>query len=136
MDFVDEITLTGLRAFGRHGVYEHERTDGQHFVVDVTLYVRTAAASRSDDVADTVHYGEVAEQVAGIVGGEPVNLIETLAERIADALLARDAVKMVAVTVHKPGAPIDLEFADVSVTIRRSRPDAWPPQAAEQEFRP
>jgi dihydroneopterin aldolase len=136
MDFVDEITLTGLRAFGRHGVYEHERTDGQHFVVDVTLYVSTAAASRSDDVADTVHYGEVAEQVAGIVDGEPVNLIETLAERIADALLARDAVKMVAVTVHKPGAPIDLEFADVSVTIRRSRPDAWPPQAAEQEFRP
>jgi dihydroneopterin aldolase len=135
MDFVDEITLTGLRAFGRHGVYEHERTDGQHFVVDVTLYVSTAAASRSDDVADTVHYGEVAEQVAGIVGGEPVNLIETLAERIADALLARDAVKMVAVTVHKPGAPIDLEFADVSVTIRRSRPDAWPLQAVEQEFR-
>jgi dihydroneopterin aldolase len=135
MDFVDEITLTGLRAFGRHGVYEHERTDGQHFVVDVTLYVSTAAASRSDDVADTVHYGEVAEQVAGIVGGEPVNLIETVAERIADALLARDAVKMVAVTVHKPGAPIDLEFADVSVTIRRSRPDAWPLQAVEQEFR-
>jgi dihydroneopterin aldolase len=135
MDFVDEITLTGLRAFGRHGVYEHERTDGQHFVVDLTLYVSTAAASRSDDVADTVHYGEVAEQVAGIVGGEPVNLIETLAERIADALLARDAVKMVAVTVHKPGAPIDLEFADVSVTIRRSRPDAWPLQAVEQEFR-
>jgi dihydroneopterin aldolase len=120
VDDVDEITLTGLRVFGRHGVYEQERRDGQQFVVDTTLYVSTAAAAASDDVAETVHYGEVAARIAQIVGGEPVNLIETLAQRIADAMLAYDGVRMVAVTVHKPGAPIDLEFADVSVTIRRT----------------
>jgi dihydroneopterin aldolase len=125
MDFIDEITLTGLRVFGRHGVYEHERRDGQHFIVDTTLYVSAAAAAASDDVADTVHYGEVAQRIAAIVGGEPVNLLETLAQRVADDLLAEFGVRMVAVTVHKPGAPIDLEFSDVSVTIRRSRPDTW-----------
>jgi dihydroneopterin aldolase len=120
MDFADEITLTGLRAFGRHGVLEHERRTGQHFVVDATMYVSTAAAAASDDVHDTVHYGEAAERIAAIVGGEPVNLIETLAERIAEALLTYEGVRMVAVTVHKPDAPIEREFADVSVTIRRA----------------
>lgn len=124
MDFADEITLTGLRVFGRHGVFEQERRVGQHFVIDTTLYVSTAAAAVSDDVVDTVHYGEAAERIAAIVGGEPVNLIETLAERIADALLAYDGVRMVAVTVHKPDAPIELEFADVAVTIRRAPADA------------
>ena len=131
MDFIDEITLTGLRVFGRHGVYEHERREGQHFVVDTTLYVSAAAAAASDDVADTVDYGEAAQRIAAIVGGEAVNLLETLAQRIADALLAYDGVRMVAVTVHKPGAPIDLEFSDVSVTIRRARPDAWTPSESE-----
>jgi dihydroneopterin aldolase len=124
MDFADEITLTGLRVFGRHGVFEQERRVGQHFVIDTTLYVSTATAAVSDDVVDTVHYGEAAERIAAIVGGEPVNLIETLAERIAEALLAYEGVRMVAVTVHKPDAPIDLEFADVAVTIRRARADA------------
>ncbi|WP_292826063.1 dihydroneopterin aldolase [Microbacterium sp.] len=129
MDDVDEITLTGLRVFGRHGVYEQERRDGQQFVVDTTLYVSTAAAAASDDVAETVHYGEVAARIAQIVGGEPVNLIETLAQRIADAMLAYDGVRMVAVTVHKPGAPIDLEFADVSVTIRRTSSKTGEPRS-------
>lgn len=122
MDFADEITLTGVRAFGRHGVYDDERRDGQVFVVDVTLYVSTAEAARTDDVADTVHYGEVAERITEIVGGEPLNLIEGLAARIADDLLSRERVQMVAVTVHKPEAPITVPFDDVSVTIRRARP--------------
>ncbi|WP_203581870.1 dihydroneopterin aldolase [Microbacterium hibisci] len=121
MDFIDEITLTGVRAFGYHGVYEDERRDGQEFVVDVTLYVSTARAAASDDVADTVHYGQVAERIVELVGGEPLNLIEGLAARIADDLLAHDLVRMVAVTVHKPQAPISVPFSDVSVTIRRAR---------------
>jgi dihydroneopterin aldolase len=121
MDFADEITLTGLRVFGRHGVYEQERRVGQDFVVDATLFLSTARAGTSDDVQDTVHYGEVAERIAEIVGGEPVNLLETLAQRIADVLLTYDGVRMVAVTVHKPNAPIELQFSDVSVTIRRGR---------------
>ena len=121
MDFMDEITLTGVRAFGYHGVFADERREGQEFVVDATLFVSTGRAVASDDVADTIHYGEVAERIVELVGGEPLNLIEGVAARIADDLLARDGVKMVAVTVHKPQAPITVPFADVSVTIRRAR---------------
>lgn len=129
MDVADEITLTGLRVFGRHGVYEQERRVGQHFVIDATLVVDTSLAASTDDVADTIHYGEAAERIAAIVGGEPVDLVETLAQRIADALLGYDGVQRVAVTVHKPDAPIDLEFADVSVTIRRARPTTGGPRS-------
>ncbi|MFB7882553.1 dihydroneopterin aldolase [Microbacterium sp. NPDC056057] len=127
MDFIDEITLTGVRAYGYHGVFEDERREGQEFVVDVTLSLSTAEAAETDDVADTVHYGEVAERIVAMVGGEPLNLIEGVAARIADDLLTYDLVRMVAVTVHKPQAPITVPFSDVAVTIRRGRPvePAW-----------
>lgn len=121
MDVADEITLTGLRVFGRHGVYDEERRVGQEFVIDVTLRLDTRPAAASDDVADTVHYGDMAEQIAEIVGGEPVDLLETLAARIAERVLANELVDAVRVTVHKPQAPIPLTFADVSVTIERER---------------
>jgi len=121
MDAVDEIALTGLTVFGRHGVYDHERADGQEFTVDLRLSMSLRDAAASDDVADTVHYGELAEKVAAVVSGEPVNLIETLAERIAVVALEDPRVRAAAVTVHKPHAPIPLTFADVSVTVRRSR---------------
>ncbi|UWF77757.1 dihydroneopterin aldolase [Microbacterium neungamense] len=121
MDLLDEITLTGLTVRGHHGVYEHERRDGQEFRIDLTLRLSLRAAAASDDVADTVHYGELAERVAAVVAGEPVNLIETLAERIADVVLQDSRVEGVTVTVHKPHAPIPLTFSDVSVTIHRGR---------------
>ncbi|GAA5154668.1 hypothetical protein GCM10025768_26170 [Microbacterium pseudoresistens] len=124
MDFLDQITLTGLTVFGRHGVFAHERADGQEFTIDLTLHLPLKDAAASDDVADTVHYGELAEKVAAIVAGEPVDLIETLAARIADAALEDERVRMVAVTVHKPHAPIPLTFADVSVTVHRGRVEA------------
>ena len=117
----DEITLTGLRVFGRHGVYDEERRVGQDFVVDVTLRLDTRRAAATDDVADTVHYGELAERIAAIVGGDPVDLLETLAARIADEVLTADLVRSVRVTVHKPDAPIPLAFDDVAVTIERER---------------
>lgn len=117
----DVISLKGIRATGHHGVYEDERRDGQEFIADVELGVSTRRAAATDNVADTVHYGEFAEQVAAILAGPPVNLLETLAERIADAALAYDIVDTVAVTVHKPQAPITVPFGDVSVTIRRLR---------------
>ncbi|MGV2984755.1 dihydroneopterin aldolase [Microbacterium sp. AGC85] len=123
MQDLDEIRLTGLTVFGRHGVFEHEREDGQEFVIDLRLRLALADAAASDDVVDTVHYGELAEQVAAVVGGEPVNLIETLAHRIADVVLAYPRVNDVDVTVHKPHAPIPLTFSDVAVTISRSRKD-------------
>lgn len=117
----DEIVLSGLTVFGRHGVYDHERAEGQEFTVDLRLRLPLAAAAASDDVADTVHYGELAERVAAVVAGEPVNLIETLAERIADVVLGDERVRSVTVTVHKPHAPIPLTFQDVAVTLHRGR---------------
>lgn len=121
MSAVDEITLTGLTVFGYHGVFDFERRQGQEFAIDLALQLSLSAAAASDDVVDTVHYGELADRVAGIVSGEPVNLIETLAQRIADAALEDARVQNVTVTVHKPHAPIEQTFADVSVTIRRGR---------------
>ena len=117
----DRIGLHGLRATGHHGVYEHERVAGQTFVVDVLLDVDTRAAAASDDVTDTVHYGELSERVVAVVQGEPVNLIETLASRIADLCLSYPLVGSVEVTVHKPEAPVAVPFDDVTVTVLRSR---------------
>jgi dihydroneopterin aldolase len=118
---MDEIRLSGLRVRGHHGVYDFERREGQDFVVDVRLELALGAAVASDDVADTVHYGELAGKLAGVVGGEPVNLIETLAGRLLDVCLADGRVAAAEVTVHTPQAPIPHEFADVAVTLRRSR---------------
>ena len=117
----DRIVLRGLRGFGHHGVYPEERREGQPFLVDVVLDVDTAAAAASDDVADTVHYGELAHRVVAVVEGEPVNLLETLAQRVADVCLALPPVEAVEVTVHKPEAPVGVPFDDVAVVIRRRR---------------
>lgn len=121
MDVFDEIALTGVRAHGYHGVYPEERRVGQEFVVDATLRVDTRRAAASDDVADTVHYGEVAQAIAAIVAGDPVDLLETLCARIAEAVFAFPPVQAVTITVHKPSAPIPVPFGDVSVTITRER---------------
>ncbi|WP_327344166.1 dihydroneopterin aldolase [Streptomyces europaeiscabiei] len=118
---MDRVALRGLRARGYHGVFPGEREEGQTFVVDLVLGLDTRPAAADDDLAKTVHYGIVAEEVAAIVAGEPVNLIETLAERIAQACLRHDVVQEVEVTVHKPNAPITVPFDDVTVTITRSR---------------
>ena len=117
----DRIALRGLRAVGHHGVYAEERENGQPFLVDVVLDVDLQAAARSDDVSDTVHYGELAQSVVAVVEGEPVTLIETLAQRIADVCLAADRVDAVEVTVHKPEAPVGVPFDDVAVSIFRRR---------------
>ena len=117
----DTIRLCGLTARGYHGVYPDERRDGQDFVVDVVLELELAGAARSDDVADTVHYGELADTLVAILTGEPVNLLETLATRLADACLADQRVDRATVTVHKPQAPIPHQFGDVSVTLQRTR---------------
>jgi 7,8-dihydroneopterin aldolase/epimerase/oxygenase len=118
----DRITLTGLRVFGHHGVFEHEKRDGQEFVVDVTVWLELAQAAASDDLAKTLHYGELAEQVAKIVAGPPRDLIETVATDVAETVLRGDErLHAVEVTLHKPNAPIPLTFADVAVTVRRTR---------------
>lgn len=117
----DRIAVRGLRARGHHGVFDFERREGQEFVVDAVLAVDTRPAARSDDVADTVHYGLLSERLVAAVEGDPVNLIETLAERLAGICLAEPGVSAVEVTVHKPQAPIPHPFDDVAVTIHRRR---------------
>jgi dihydroneopterin aldolase len=118
---LDRITLTGLTVYGFHGVFDHERRDGQSFVVDVVLHLDTRPAAARDDLTRTVHYGELATGLADVVRGEPVDLIETLAARLADRATADSMVVAADVTVHKPSAPIEEAFADVAVTVRRLR---------------
>jgi dihydroneopterin aldolase len=117
----DRIELRGLTVRGFHGVYEHERRDGQDFIVDITVWVDLAAAAASDDLVDTLDYGALAQRAADIVSGPPRNLIEAVAGEIADDVMADDRVHAVEVVVHKPSAPIPLAFSDVAVTARRSR---------------
>jgi len=117
----DRITLTGLKVRGHHGVFEHEKRDGQDFLVDITAWLDLGRAAATDDLAETLHYGELAELAAAIVAGKPYDLIESVAGRIADEVMTDQRLDAVEVTVHKPSAPIPLTFADVSVTIRRTR---------------
>lgn len=119
----DSITLTGLRITAHHGVFDFEREDGQEFVIDVTVWLDFRAAAAADDLARTIHYGELAGEVADAVRRDPVDLIETLAERIAEVVLDHEAAERVRVTVHKPQAPIEIPFADVSVQIERQQRD-------------
>ena len=123
-DGLDRITLNGLRGRGLHGVYPRERVEGQTFIVDVALGVDTRMAARTDDLAATADYGVIAEKIVAMIEGDPVNLIETLAQRIAAACLADPAVHEVEVTVHKPDAPITVPFDDVSIVIKRTRSEA------------
>ena len=114
------IRLSGLRAKGFHGVLDFERRNGQEFVVDLAIDLKMPV---TDDIAETVHYGQLAGSVVAIISGQPVNLIETLAERVAAEVLTDRRIRSVSVTVHKPQAPIDAQFDDVSVTISRSNHD-------------
>jgi dihydroneopterin aldolase/2-amino-4-hydroxy-6-hydroxymethyldihydropteridine diphosphokinase len=118
---MDRIEIRGLRVRGRHGVFDTERRDGQDFLIDAVLGVDIRPAAATDDLSRTVDYGELSDRLAAIVAGEPVRLIETLAERLAQACLAEPAVRDVQITVHKPHAPIKIPFGDVSVTISRGR---------------
>lgn len=117
----DRIEIMGLRGIGYHGVFDHERREGQEFRVDVVLFVDMTRAAASDHLADTVDYGTISTEVHAIITGDPVDLIETLAARIADTCLAHDGVLGVEVAVHKPQAPITVPFDDVVVRITRRR---------------
>ena len=94
---------------------------GQRFIVDLTLGLETGPAAAADDLSRTVDYGSLTLQVHDAIASEPVDLLETLAQRIADLVLAHEPVQWVEVTVHKPAAPIAVAFDDVAVTIERSR---------------
>lgn len=117
----DRIRLAGVRGRGFHGVFEHERRDGQDFVVDVELALDLTAAGASDDLGDTVNYGEIGAAALARIEGEPFDLIERLADVIASDALSHSAVDEVTVTVHKPQAPVGVPFGDVTVTVTRQR---------------
>lgn len=117
----DRIQILGIRAVGHHGVFEHEKAEGQEFIVDVELELSVLDAAQSDDLSMTVDYGVVAQQVHDCITAPSVDLIETLAENIAAACLIHERVSAVEVAVHKPSAPIPVPFADVVLRIRRSR---------------
>jgi 7,8-dihydroneopterin aldolase/epimerase/oxygenase len=116
---MDELSVTGIECFAHHGVFEHERREGQVFLVDLTLGLDTRPAAASDDLHDTVDYGSLVAQVKAEVESDPVDLIETVAERISGVCLLDTRVQWVRVTIHKPGAPIAATFADVTLTITR-----------------
>lgn len=118
----DELALVGLECWAHHGVFEHERREGQKFLVDLVLGLETGSAAAQDDLSGTVDYGSLAMAVKAAVENDPVDLIETLAQRIADVCLSDGRVEWVRVTVHKPDAPIDATFADVALTIHRPVP--------------
>ncbi|MCF8608596.1 dihydroneopterin aldolase [Gordonia sp. HY285] len=118
----DRIELRGLRVRGNHGVFDHEKRDGQEFIVDVTLWIDLQAAAHSDDLADTVDYGALAQLAHAVIAGPARDLIETVGAEIADTIMADDErISACEVTVHKPSAPIPLTFDDVAVVTRRSR---------------
>ena len=118
----DELSVTGIECYAHHGVFEHEKREGQTFLVDLTLGVDTRSAAASDDLHDTVDYGSLVGQVKAAVESDPVDLIETLAQRISDVCVSDDLVDWARVTVHKPGAPIDAVFSDVTLTVTRPSP--------------
>ena len=117
----DRIELRGLKVRGNHGVFDHERVDGQDFVVDITVWLDLRMAAASDELSDTLDYGTLAKRAADIVAGPPRNLIETVSAEIADDIMADERLHAVEVVVHKPSAPIPLTFDDVAVVARRSR---------------
>ena len=117
----DRLAVLGIEAIGHHGVFDFEKRDGQVFKVDLTLGLDTRPAARSDDLQDTVDYGSLVAAVKQAIEHDPVDLIETLAERIADVCLTDNRVEWAEVTVHKPDAPIEATFSDVALTIHRSR---------------
>jgi dihydroneopterin aldolase len=120
---LDELSVLGIECFGHHGVFEHEKRDGQVFLLDLTLGVDTRPAAASDDLRDTVDYGSLVDQVTAAVARDPVDLIEKLAQRVAGVCLLDSRVEWARVTVHKPDAPIEARFSDVTLTITRHRHD-------------
>ena len=118
------IALKGLGALANHGVYDFERDRNQRFSADIVMWVETAGAA--DDIAATVSYADIADEAMAVLTGTAVDLIETLAETIASRVMSHEGVVGTEVTVHKPDAPIDHPFADVSVTVRAGQTDAMP----------
>lgn len=123
-----KIQITGLRVFAHHGVFDFERQNGQDFFIDATAWLESSSALVSDDLHDTVHYGTLAQAIVENVRNEPVDLIETLAQRLLEMVLnfggPTSPIRRAEITVHKPNAPIPYDFADVAITVEGARDSA------------
>jgi 7,8-dihydroneopterin aldolase/epimerase/oxygenase len=117
----DQLSIRGIECYAHHGVFDFERREGQIFIIDLVLGFDTREAATSDDLSHTVNYGTLVAEVKDAVERDPVDLIETLVQRVADTCLASDRVEWAEVTVHKPNAPIEATFSDVALTVRRYR---------------
>ena len=119
-----KISITGLRVFAHHGVFDFERQNGQDFYIDASIWVDGDKAAFSDDLNQTAHYGDLAKGLVELTKNNPVDLLETLAQRLLDYALNFGGGKVLKakITVHKPGAPIPYEFEDVSITVKAKRP--------------
>ncbi len=120
-EHLDSIALRGIRVFAYHGVLPEERREGQEFLVDVTMRLDVAEAAHRDDLSATIDYAELARAVHDRVAGERWNLLERVAQRVAELVMEDPRVTEAEVAVHKPGAPVPVEVADVVVTVRRPR---------------
>lgn len=120
----DRLELKGIEVYARHGVLQHEQEKAQVFKVDVTAYTDLSRPGETDDLADALDYSTLALEVREAVGSESHKLIETVAAKVSDVVMKHPQVVRSVVTIHKPGAPIDLVFEDVSVTVDRSRGSA------------
>ena len=118
-----KISITGLRVFAHHGVFDFERQNGQDFYIDASIWVDGDKAAFSDDLNHTAHYGDLAKGLVELTKNNPVDLLETLAQRLLDYALNFGGGKVLKakITVHKPGAPIPYEFEDVSITVKAKR---------------
>lgn len=117
----DVIHLSGLEVFAHHGVFDHERRDGQLFVLDIDVEIDATLAAQSDDLDHTVNYAALADAIHACVSRDPVNLLETLAARVLRTIFEYDSAQAATVTIHKPQAPMSVEIAGVSLTMSRER---------------
>ncbi|MHB1487819.1 MAG: dihydroneopterin aldolase [Acidimicrobiales bacterium] len=118
----DLILVSGLRALGTHGVLPEEKDRAQPFQVDLEIEADLAPAGRSDRLVDTIDYSELARFVTSVVEDQSFDLLERLAQVIAETVLAVQAVQAVTVSVTKLRPPLDVDVATVGVRINRSGP--------------
>jgi dihydroneopterin aldolase len=116
----DYLEIHGISGFGYHGLFEQERANGQRFKVDLKIELKNKKVGKSDAIADAVDYAEIIKEVYAIIVGEPVNLIERVAELIAERLLNQFKIKSVEVLVHKSNAPVGYPIDDIAIRVKRS----------------
>ena len=117
---LDKIIIKNLEVFAYHGVLPEEKEQGQTFIVSMTLFLDTFLAGSNDDLSETINYAELSESTHEFISDTQFDLIETIAEKLAEHLLSKyGSIDKITIEIKKPDAPIDLPFEYVSVEITR-----------------